>query len=239
MNPEISIIIPVYNEAAVIEKTLQQINCIKKAFNIEVIVADGGSNDSTVAIAKKYATVIKTVKGKAIQLNHAASVSTGQILFFVHADMMVSSEAVKAILKTVNERGFDGGGFDNVFDVENKRIKLINALIFLSFFEKRRKKIEQKKPVLYGDNGIFVKASVFNKIGGFKNIPIMEDYDLSGRLNKNYKILKLYQPKLILSSRRFLKNGIFFTTFAWLLIQKLYKAGISPNFLFKLYKDVR
>lgn len=239
ISPEISIIIPAYNEADVIEKTLQHLNSFKAAFNIEVIVADGGSNDSTVAIAKKHATVVKTVKSKAIQLNHAAAVAAGQILFFVHADMMISAEALKAIFKTVNEKGYDGGGFDNAFNVENRRIKLINALVFLSFLEKKTKRLEQEQPILYGDNGIFVKLSVFNEIGGFKPIPIMEDYDLSRRLNKNHKMLKLYQPKLIVSSRRFLKHGIFLTTFSWLLIQKLYKAGISPNILFKLYKDVR
>jgi hypothetical protein len=164
-------------------------------------------------------------------------VATGEIYFFVHADMIVPFEALAVILKTVKEKGFDGGGFDNFFDQHNWKIKKVSQLMFLSFFHKRDN--EEMKPILYGDNGIFVKSSVFKEVGGFKEIPIMEDYDLSIRLNKKFRILKLYQPKLQVSSRRLLKNGIVKTVFIWLLVQKLYKAGASPNLLFRLYRDVR
>jgi rSAM/selenodomain-associated transferase 2 len=239
MAPEISIIIPAYNEATVIENTLVQIIGLKEKYKLEIIVADGGSKDSSVLLAKKYARVIAAEKGKSKQLNAGAAVARGEILFFVHADMLVPDEALRVILETVKERGFDGGGFDNIYDKLNKRIKLVSAAIFLSLFSSRRKGQEEIQPILYGDNGIFIKASVFRKVEGFKEIPIMEDYDLSKRLNRHYKMLKLYEPKLIVSSRRLLKSGIFKTVFTWLLVQKLYKAGVSPNFLFRLYRDVR
>lgn len=216
-----------------------QIDGLKEKYKVEIIVADGGSNDSTVLIAKKYARVIAAEKMKSRQLNAAAAVAYGEILFFVHADMLVPDEALRTILETVKERGFDGGGFDNAFDQQNRRIKLISAAIFLSFFKNRKKGQEERKPVLYGDNGIFIKASVFREMGGFKEIPIMEDYDLSQRLNRSYKAVKLYKPKLIVSSRRLLKSGIFKTVLIWLLVQKLFKAGVSPSFLSRLYQDIR
>lgn len=240
MPPEIAVIIPVYNEAAVIEKTLQQIYGFKNSYRLEIIVVDGGSKDLTVEIAKKYSRVFFAQKGKSIQLNAGAAVATAKILFFVHADMWVPEEAFQVIQKTVKERNLDGGGFDNVFDLQNTKIKRISACVFLSFLNCwRRKGKEEEKPVLYGDNGIFIKAAVFRKIGGFKEIPIMEDYNLSKRLNKKYRLIKLYQPKLQVSSRRLIKSGIFKTIFIWLLVQKFYKAGVSPHLLYRLYKDIR
>ncbi len=118
----ISIIIPTYNEGSVIEKTLVRLNKISCKEGTEIIIADGGSADSTVEIAKKYARVVSSGKGKAKQLNEGVKQAKGNILFFVRADMFVPDGALTAICNQLEE-GFDGGGFANEFDEYNQRIK--------------------------------------------------------------------------------------------------------------------
>ncbi|MEJ7830837.1 MAG: glycosyltransferase, partial [Segetibacter sp.] len=115
----ISIIIPSYNEAAQIEATLQQLILLRER-PFEIIVADGGSTDHTIAIASNYARVISSGKGKGLQLNTAAMHAAGEILFFVHADMHIPPGALMAISEHIHVKGYDGGGFINVFSKYNE-----------------------------------------------------------------------------------------------------------------------
>lgn len=100
-------------------------------------------------------------------------------------------------------------------------------------------KEQSDKGIFYGDNGIFVKKSVFDELNGFKDIPIMEDYDFSTRLLKSYKVTKIKEAKIIVDSRRHIKSGFFKTRFQWIIIRKLFKLGLSPEILVKFYNDVR
>ena len=104
------------------------------------------------------------------------------------------------------------------------------------FFDKRE---QSDKGVFYGDNGIFVLKSVFEKLNGFKEIPIMEDYDFSKRLHKNHPTFKLKTPKIVVSARRHIKAGFLKTRLQWVFIRKLYNWGVSPFILAKWYKDIR
>ena len=104
------------------------------------------------------------------------------------------------------------------------------------FFDRRE---QSDKGIFYGDNGIFVKKSVFLELGGFKEIPIMEDYDFSLRMSKKYKVVKIKNPLITLSVRRHLKAGFFKTRFQWIVIRELFKLGIPATWLSKWYKDIR
>jgi rSAM/selenodomain-associated transferase 2 len=231
----ISIIIPTYNEESSIEKTLVQLNALHCVCDKEILVVDGGSSDNTIFIALKYARVVSSIKGKANQLNTGVKYSKGRILFFVHADMFVPNESLNAIINQINE-GFDGGGFANVFDSHNERIKRFGTIMNLRFFNNKE---QADRCIFYGDNGIFVKRKVFQDLGGFKKIPIMEDYDFSYRMRKYFKVKQIKDVKLILSSRRHLEAGFFKTRFQWIVIKKLYILGVSPHLLDSWYRDVR
>lgn len=231
----ISIIIPTYNESSVIEKTFQQLTKISCKSEKEIIIADGGSADNTLSLASKYATIVHCTKGKAKQLNEGAKHAKGDILFFVHADMFVPDGALTAICNQL-EAGFDGGGFANEFDSHNKKIKQLGTILNFRFF----RKLEQSdRCIFYGDNGIFVKKDVFEKLGGYKEIPIMEDYDFSMRMKQHFKVKQIKSPKLIVSARRHIEAGFFKTRMQWILIKKLYLLGISPHALARWYADIR
>ncbi|MBI3124032.1 MAG: TIGR04283 family arsenosugar biosynthesis glycosyltransferase [Ignavibacteriales bacterium] len=231
----ISVIIPAYNEESCIEKTLLNISQLECLDNCEIIVVDGGSADSTISISKKYARVVSSPKSKAVQQNIGAKTATGDILFFVHADMTLPHNVLGIINTSLCEKGFDGGGFANEFSSHNKKIKALGRLLNLRITNKE----QSDKKIFYGDNGIFVKKSVFEKLGGFKEIPIMEDYDFSIRLKKEFNVVKIDEPKIIVNSRRHINAGFIKTRIQWITIRKLYKLGVSPFLLAKWYKDVR
>jgi rSAM/selenodomain-associated transferase 2 len=231
----ISIIIPTYNEESSIEKTLVQLNSLPSVCEKEIIVVDGGSIDDTVFIASKYARIVYGMKGKANQLNEGAKMSKGDILFFVHADMFVPSGALNSIISQIGE-GYNGGGFANVFDTHNDKIKRLGMIMNLRFFSKKE---QADRNIFYGDNGIFVQRKVFFQLNGFKKIPIMEDYDFSFRMKKYFKVKQIKDVKLILSSRRHLEAGFLKTRFQWIMIKKLYLLGVSPHLLDRWYRDVR
>lgn len=232
----ISVIIITYNEALLIVSIIEELRKQQFNGNYEIILADGGSTDETVALANKNnIKVLHCRKGKSKQMNDAAKEARGDILFFVHVDMKFSSNVFSVIRNKINE-GFDGGGFSNEFESYNNKIKKLGNWMNFRFIDKRE---QSDKGIFYGDNGIFVKKNVFFELGGYKEIPIMEDYDFSVRMKKDYKVEKIQDPKIIVSARRHIKAGFIKTRFQWVMIRKLYKWGVSPEKLTKWYGDIR
>jgi rSAM/selenodomain-associated transferase 2 len=220
----LSVIIPCLNE----EKRL--LDCIRSAQRLnpfEVIVVDGGSRDRTVELAEREgARVIKTSRGRGIQLQEGASASKGEILLFLHADSVIKEEID---LKAYIRDGFIGGFFRLRFDDPSLSFRLIE------FFANMRSRLF-KLP--YGDQAIFVKKEVFQKIGGFRPYPFLEDIDLVLRLRKMGKLISLDIP-VVVSPRR-LKRGFPFSPILLsirnVIIVLLYILGISPFKLIKLYR---
>ena len=232
----ISAIIVAYNEEERIEYIIEELQKQQFSGRYEIILADGNSTDKTVWLAEqKGISIIHCRKGKACQMNEAAKVARGDVLFFVHADMKLADTSFLAIQKQI-DLGFDGGGFANVFDEYNNKIKNLGTWMNFRFLNKKE---QSDKGLFYGDNGIFVKKSVLFTLEGFKEIPIMEDYDFSKRMSQQFKVVKIMDPLIILSARRHLKAGFFKTRFQWIAIRKLYKWGVSPRVLARWYVDVR
>lgn len=233
----ISIIIVAYNEADFISACIWELKKQNFSGDYEIILADGSSTDATVLLAlQENIMVVECLKGKAVQMNRAAERALGDILFFVHGDMELAENTLETIQQHMDE-GYDAGGFANIFKEHNNRIKSLGNWMNFRFFDKSE---QSDKGIFYGDNGIFVRKSVFKNLGGFREIPIMEDYDFSSRLHKQgYKTVKIKDPAIIVSARRHIKSGFLKTRFQWVVIRKLFKWGVSTETLAKWYGDVR
>lgn len=223
----ISIIMPVLNEEVVIEKSLK--NLTKQKGDFELIVVDGGSADQTTEIAKRYADIIVSDKGRACQMNAGAKTANGDILLFLHADSILQDDALIKVENVMNNEEILGGAFKYALDDPFWFYRIIEFLANL------RAKTFSIYP---GDHGIFVRRAIFEKIGGFKNIELMEDIDLSKRLKREGKLVQL-DAKIVSSARRLKQEGIVTTFFHMQLNRFLFFAGISPRVLSRFYKNIR
>ena len=213
----ISIIIPTFNEAAEIEKTLAALRSL--GGNTEIIVADGGSDDGTAAVACDFGSlVVESPRGRGGQMHAAALASSGQILWFVHADSNPAPDALSEILSALEDSSVAAGNFTLRFAGEGRPAK------FMTWFYRHIRKIG----LLYGDSGIFVRRDAYEAVGGFKSMPLFEDLDLVYRLRTIGKIATL-DSEIITSSRRF-ENRAFLPVFVrWIVFQCLYWIGVSPH----------
>ena len=221
----VSVVVPVLNEATTIEKLLTQ-PWVKEAG--EVIVVDGGSTDGTREIAKKFARTILSEPGRGPQMNAGAAVANGDILLFLHADVKLESSAIKAIYIAMSKPEVVGGCLDVIFDGED----WISRLFTVGYHYRRHLRI------VYGDAGIFCRRDVFERMGGYRNIAIMEDYEFARRMWKLGQMALLNEP-IVVSDRRWRKEGLVRTWMVWTLIQTLFSLGYPPEKLGRFYSVIR
>ena len=220
----ISIIIPALNESATICRTLSR---LKGVDNLEVIVVDGGSQDNTAELAGSYGVkVIQTASCKAIQMNAGASAARGDILVFLHADTLLPKSFRNHILLALNQIGVAAGAFGLAIDSTHAGIRFIEAMAYLRSRYLR---------LPYGDQALFMRKALFEEIGGFPEMPIMEDFILVRRLKRRGKIVIVPEP-VKTSPRRWLHLGIFKTWLINQLIVLAYYLGISPDRLSRWYR---
>lgn len=224
----ISIVIPTLNEEKVILKLLLQLS--KEETEHEIIIADAGSIDQTLDIAEPYATVIECdKKGRGYQLNEGAKYASGDILWFLHADSIIQEGSLVTINKMI-DKGYSGGCFSLYFYNQDSlfmKILGISSNIRAKFLH-----------LIFGDQSFVVTRELFNISNGFKEIPIMEDWDFSKRIHKQGKI-KVLKNKIGTSGRRFEEGGQLKTLLKMHRIKIKYLLGVSPEDLSKEYKEIR
>jgi len=192
---QLSIIIPTLDEATSIVALLRQLQPLRRRGH-EVILVDGGSTDETVAVAEPLVDrLLVTPAGRAGQLNAGASTANGQILWFVHADSVIPGKADDLIAKSMSHKW---GYFNVRLSGNRKLLRIVERLMNL------RSRITG---IATGDQGIFVLRAVFESMGGYANLPLMEDIDLSKRLKREQWPVCVKQT-LVTSSRRWEQKGI-------------------------------
>lgn len=223
--PEVSVIIPVANEAAALPECLA---CISGVPN-EVIVVDAQSSDGTAEVARAAGCIVldATDRHRARQMNLGATVARGRILLFLHADTWIAAGALANVLDAIDRRGAVGGGFSRRYRSRSLTLAITSRLATL------------RNHLLgwhLGDQAMFVRRDVFEKLGGYRDMLIFEDLDFSRRLRALGRTVTL-SPPVYSSARRFAAQGPLRRTLADFRLTKKYLAGVAPNELGKLAAD--
>jgi rSAM/selenodomain-associated transferase 2 len=231
MKTDISVIIPVFHEAAIINTTIQRILKTDFPGNLEIIVVDGAREGETCR-ALKAANVKKlfSEKGRGRQMNRGALGADGEVLLFLHADTRIGGGGLSAIHSAVQQDHCAAGAFDLRIDAKGPAYRLIEGVASLRTRTTR---------VPYGDQAIFVRRDVFERVGGYPEIPLMEDVELMRRIKKTGGAIRILNEKATTSARRWQQEGLLYTTLRnWTLVT-LYLFGVSAERLARYYKDER
>lgn len=224
----IAVIIPVLNEEAAIAETLRRTAGL--GFD-EIIVVDGGSSDRTRALVESLdlAQVLTSPAGRARQLNAGAKACRSDVLLFLHADTLLPDGARDAIAKALADPDVVGGRFDVRFDSPSTWGRMISASMNLR---------SRMTRISTGDHALFVRRRLFERIGGFSDIPLMEDVEFTTRLKHTGPTLALRET-VTTSFRRWKQQGPLRTILLMWTLRFLYWIGISPFRLARFYMTVR
>ncbi|TSA44412.1 MAG: glycosyltransferase [Deltaproteobacteria bacterium] len=224
----LSVIIPVFCEWTVINRTIATVRCQRGGDAAEIIVVDGQAEGETIAAIRDNAVQkLHSEKGRGRQLNRGAAIATGDVLLFLHADTVLPPAAFERIAGAMRDKGCVGGAFDLRIDSPRAAFRVIETVAGL------RSRLTR---IPYGDQAIFIRASCFRTLGGFKEIPIMEDVDLMRRVKRKGWKITIFREPVITSARRWEKEGLLFGTLRnWLLVT-LYLCGVAPERLTRFYR---
>jgi rSAM/selenodomain-associated transferase 2 len=235
----ISVVMPTLNEERLLPKTLRHLTGLGIH---EVIVVDGGSRDHTREIAASFSSlsegspshasrikVLTSSPGRAAQMNAGAAASHGDVLLFLHADTQLPHDALQAIASALEDRACVGGRFDVLFVPDTAWGRLIGHLMNLR---------SRWTGIATGDQAIFVRRDVFERLGGFSDLPIMEDIEFSRRLKRAGRMAALRET-VVTSYRRWSASGPLRTILLMWCLRSLYWMGISPHRLRHFYGEPR
>ena len=223
----ISVIVPVLNEEKSIAATLQALAPLQP---YETIVVDGGSQDRTPEIAAEFGVkVIPSERGRARQMNRGAREASGDVLLFLHADTRLPPTAFSDIAGAMGDPRYVGGRFDVELDGKHWLLPLVGRLIS---YRSRLSKVAT------GDQALFVRREVFQRMGGFADIPLMEDIAFCRTLKRLGEVACL-RSRVVTSARRWEVDGVWRTIFRMWTLKLLYLTGVSPARLKQFYADTR
>jgi rSAM/selenodomain-associated transferase 2 len=222
-----SIIIPVLHESKIINALLDSLEQLKSEGSFEIIVVDGSQTQDTLqVISRENVMKFASPQGRGRQMNEGAAHATGDILVFLHADTFLPSDAFSLIESTLQDKRYVGGAFT---------LHIRPSTWFLNMMAAYSTLRSQISRAPYGDQVIFLRKTIFDAIGGYADIPLMEDVELMRRIKrKKGKILILPNP-VFTSDRRWHQEGAFYTLLRDNIIIFLYLCGVPAEKLAKYY----
>lgn len=222
-----------YNEAQGINGAIDALRKLNQGGGEfrEIIVVDGHPDKTTIsAITGEHVIALESAKGRGVQMNTGAKAAGGDILLFLHADTFMPPQGFQRIKETLQNNAYVGGGFN----YETKGLNWFMKHIYLTSWLRSR-----MTRIVYGDQAIFMRKDYFHEMGGFPEIPILEDVVLMRNIKKNKKKIRILSDKVATSPRRYEEEG---HVFGWLRNHKirfLYMLGVAPEKLARLYPDTR
>jgi rSAM/selenodomain-associated transferase 2 len=224
----ISVIIPVSREQAVINETIEAVRRLSGGEAAEIIVVDGEPGGETLAAIRDGAVrKVTSAKGRGGQLNRGAAIATGEMLLFLHADTVLPRAALEMIAEAMRDEDCVGGAFDLRIDSPRAGFRAIERVANL------RSRLTR---IPYGDQAIFLCASTFRTLGGFREIPIMEDVDVMRRIKRKGWRIFIFRVPVTTSARRWENEGLLFGTLRNWFLMALYLCGVAPERLARFYR---
>lgn len=222
----LGVVIPTLNEELTLPALLGDLHELSRAVPLDIVVADGGSTDGTRAVAAAAGVRVLTApRGRATQLNTGALAARGEWLLFLHADVRLSAEPRRALVAALQPPNAVGAA---VF-----RFAIELPGIWKRFIELGQRVREGLLGLPYGDQGLLVRRALFDKIGGYPGVPLMEDVAIIRRLRRETTIRRL-PAKLLTSGRRYVRDGVVRTWLKHTSLIALYHAGVSPQRLARM-----
>lgn len=223
----VSVVIPVLDEGKTIASTLEALRSLAPQ---DIIVVDGGSRDRTVEASEQEGVVVlSSPRGRARQMNAGAREASGDVLLFLHADTRLPLSALDDVASALQDPRCVGGRFDVELDGRRWILRLVARMISLR---------SRWTKVATGDQAIFVRRGVFEDMGGFPEIPLMEDVAFSRALKRKGKVACL-RSRVVTSARRWEREGVWRTILRMWLLKLLFLARVSPSRLKRFYSDAR
>ena len=222
--PDISVIIPVLNDAEALDLAL---GSTQDCIGVECIVVDGGSSDESAEVAQSRGVkVLHSPPGRARQMNAGAEVAEGRFLLFLHADTRLPEGFDGHVRQILTGSGVAAGAFQLQIDAPSARLRLI---------EKAATWRSRYLQMPYGDQAIFLRKELFREMGGFPDLPIMEDFQLIRRLQGEGRIV-IASAAVVTSARRWKKLGALRTTLLNQLMILGFYLGFEPARLARWYR---
>lgn len=223
--PRLSIIIPVLNEAPLITGTLAGLQTLRNRGH-EIICVDGGSEDDTGELARPYVDrLLVTAPGRARQMNAGAAACGGDVLLFLHADTLLPANADRELLAGLRDSGRHWGRFD---------VRLSGGQAAFRIIERAMNLRSRWTGIATGDQAIFIERSLWERIGGYPDIPLMEDVALSKALKAHGPPLCL-RRRVVAASRRWERHGVVRTVLTMWCLRAAFALGVDPDRLRRAY----
>lgn len=223
----ISLIIPMLNEEKCIEDNLKALQWVRDLGH-EIIVVDGSSHDASPFLAEPWVDRIAvSPPGRAVQMNRGAKLASGDVFLFLHLDTMFPRNGIEAIISGLVAKPYGWGRFD---------VRLSGQRTLFRVIERMMNWRSRLTSITTGDQAIFITRHLFEKQGGFPDIPLMEDIEMSRQLKQTCKPVCLRQ-KVITSSRRWEVDGIYKTIWLMWRLRFAYWMGTAPSRLAQQYRQ--
>jgi rSAM/selenodomain-associated transferase 2 len=223
---DFSVIIPTLNEERCIGETLAGLRLLRPR---EVLVVDGGSSDATCTIAARAATLLHGLRGRAAQMNHGARQASREALLFLHADCRLESGALEAAANCLSRRGVVAGCFRMRVEADGLVYRCIDAAATARV---------RLTGLAYGDQGLFVTRRLFEQVGGFPQLRLMEDVFISRELRRHGRIA-VADRQIMVSPRRWRHQGVVRQTLRNWMLTALAAVGVHPDRLAAFYPVIR